>query len=263
MRSEIRCIVLVLIVAVSACKKKNYDSVRLLGHAGAGLTSTTSLYPPNSAEAIHYAVNCDGIDGCEVDCQLSADGTIWLYHNIDLSELTTGEGCINEKSDAYLETVRFKTSGKEKLIRLKDLDFPYGKKYLLLDIRHANSCESQIIAFDTYLGGIQEALAGKDVSLVKTVSLDVTYVNGFVAAGIPVYYEFDDFSQFQNLPDGISGICMRNEYISYDQADEVRASGLGLIIFEVRAPKSIRQALKKFPDFLLVDDLNTAIIEKY
>lgn len=263
MCSEARFVLFVLLVALSSCRKKNYDSVSLLGHAGAGLTTTTSLYPSNSGEAIHYAVNIDGINGCEVDCQLSADGTIWLYHDISLDESTTGSGCINEKSDEYLETVRFKSIGKEKLVKLKDLDFPYGTKHLLLDVRHANSCENEVIPFSSYLNGIQEALAGKDVSLVSAVSLDVGYVNGFVAAGIPVYYEFDDFSQFQQVPPGIAGICMRNEYISNDQADEVRETGLGLIIFEIRAPKTVRQALKKFPNFLLVDDLNTALIEKY
>lgn len=83
-------------------------------------------YLLNSLEVIYYVVNIDGIDGCEIDCQLLVDGMIWLCYDVDLGELISGSGCINEKLDVYFEGICFKLFGKEKLVRLKDFDFFYG-----------------------------------------------------------------------------------------------------------------------------------------
>tara|TARA_R110000868_G_scaffold162439_1_gene393694 strand:- start:30511 stop:31800 length:1290 start_codon:yes stop_codon:yes gene_type:complete len=49
----------------------------------------------------------DGADSVECDVQNSVDGTPWLYHDINVSPQTNGEGVFVTLTDSYIETLRY------------------------------------------------------------------------------------------------------------------------------------------------------------
>ena len=95
--------------------------MKLLGHAGMGLSIENSFYHDNSLESIELALSINGCDGLEVDVQMSLDNSLWLYHDPNLETQTNLNGCISCKTDKELENGRYKTLHKEKLIKLMKL----------------------------------------------------------------------------------------------------------------------------------------------
>jgi len=42
----------------------------------------------------------------------------------------------------------------------------------------------------------------------------------------------------------------------------IKSQNKNVFLFDIRAPKTIRQAMKKQPDVVIVDDVKAALIEK-
>lgn len=59
----------------------------------------------NTAPAFRGAILLGATD-IEADVQVSSDGTLWCYHDADLSTLTSGTGSVASRTDAYLDGVR-------------------------------------------------------------------------------------------------------------------------------------------------------------
>lgn len=262
-----RAFFLVTIIVISACQKhKNSSSTKVIGHAATGLKLPASFYHDNSQEAINKALETEGCDGIEIDVQLSASGTLWLFHDAELSVETNASGCINSKTDEELEHVVYKTVRKEKLTRFEDI--PFQKlvgKTLMLDLRHYNLCESSIISSATMLqqllkyGEIQSA--NIEVYLLTNYE---PWIVAFQNSPFKIIYSTETLSEAQVVMsnNNVDGVMIKNTQIEKDHVKELKDQGKKIIIFEVRSPKSIRSALKKLPDYLVTDDLRATIIEK-
>ena len=125
-----------------ACRKQeSYPDVQIFGHAGMGMDIGMSAFHDNSLEAIELALSLPSVNGVEVDVRMSADGTLWLYHENTLEAHTDGEGCIFETTDQALEKVRYKSLHHEKLARLDQI-WPYVRPQhkVILDLKHWNQC---------------------------------------------------------------------------------------------------------------------------
>ena len=103
----------------SCNKQESYPAVQVFGHAGMGMDIGMSAFHDNSLEAIQLALTLPTMNGVEVDVRMSADGTLWLYHENTLEAHTDGEGCIFEKTDVELEKLRYKSLHREKLVHAR------------------------------------------------------------------------------------------------------------------------------------------------
>lgn len=260
-----KVIFIVALLAFSCKKKEQFDSVKLIGHAGSGLHSETSPYYDNSQEAIDYAVQLEGIDGVEIDLQCSASGSMWLFHNTILNDDTKGEGCVNSATDDYLNSLFYNGLGNEPLVKLADLDFPFATKTCFLDVRHYNSCTEQFIDQQTVINAIDAALVPLSVPEVSVITNNPGWVHEFYLKGWKVYYEVGSANSYLNFGQlsETAGLCLRNSEIDRAGVESVQQAGKEVIIFEVRSPKGIRSGLRKYPDYLMTDNLKAAIIEKY
>lgn len=260
-----KLLIISTLLLFSCHKKEKFENVQLIGHAGAGLNSSTSPYCENSQNAVNYAASMEGIQGVEIDIQCSASNTMWLYHDEYLENATNGEGCVNSVTDAYLEELKYSGWGNERPIRLSDLNFPYTERKLFLDVRAANLCTNQIIDQQTVIQAIEAALNGKPFTEVYVVTNYTPWVHAFYLKGWKVYLNVPTVAEYLDDPVMLetTGLCIRSSEISKDQVEEVKQEGKEVVIFEVRSPKGIRQALKKYPDYLMTDNLKAAIIEKY
>lgn len=240
--------------------------MEIIGHAGNGLNISTSIYHANTLESIELALGTTGISGVEIDLQLSADKEFWLLHNDKLQEETTGKGCVSESKYEELKNVHFKTVNKEKLIRLTDLNFAaYSGKTFYLDIRHYNGCTMEPIVLNDVLIALDEALHQWTEVTFIVVTNHKYWLNGLSSAGWTTYADIHDMDEFTVLKQGnytYEGIVVRNSVATKEDVNAIKSENKKVILFDMRAPKPIRQALKKQPDAIIVDDLKTALIEK-
>jgi len=258
-------IFIVALLAFSCKKKEQFNDVKLIGHAAAGLDSETSPYHDNSQDAIDYAIQLEGIDGVEIDIQCSASGSMWLFHDETLNDDTKGEGCVNSVDDDYLKTLFYNGLENEGLLKLADLDFPFATKTCFLDVRHYNSCTGQFLNQQTVINAIDSALLPFSLTEVSVITNNPGWVHAFYLKGWKVYFDIASSTGYLNSGTlaETTGLCIRSSDIDRSEVEQVKQSGKEVIIFEVRSPKGIRSALKKHPDYLLVDNLKAAIIEKY
>ena len=261
-----RFLFLFAICILSACKKeKTLSVVQVIGHAATGLKVPATFYHDNSLEAIHKAMETEGCDGIEIDLQLSASGTLWLFHDAEMSVETNQAGCIQSKTDEELAQIHYSTIRKEKLIRFRDL--PFHKligKTLMLDLRHYNACEENIISSELMM---EQLLMHPEIQTGQIQVYLLTnyepWLAAFAASPFQLIYSTETWEEGVQVMavNDIAGLMIKNSKIDKDQVRELKAMGKKIIIFEVRSPKSIRKALKKQPDYLVTDVLRATIIE--
>lgn len=268
-KSELVILFSALLLVFSACKKKTtYSNIEILGHGGNGLEIVNAFYHDNSYESIELALLTDGCDGVELDVRLSADGTLWLYHDNKLEDGTNGSGCVETSTDEYLSTLNYTTVDKESLIRLSDIPKSYlADKKVYIDGRSSISCTNGTADMNAFVAKTidfqNECLLSTEI-IVETRN-DLWEV-AFASAGFTTIKFITHFDQYAdiviNLP-SVDIIVVTNETISKENVSEIHDDGKEVIIFGMRSVKSTREAYRKNPDGILADNLRTAIIEKY
>jgi glycerophosphoryl diester phosphodiesterase len=96
------CIAILLIIGITSCNKKDvvYSSdTKIIGHGGMGITHD---YPINTFEAIAFALH-KGVDGVEIDVQMTIDSVLVAYHHEQLEDEMEQTGSIYEK---YWDEIR-------------------------------------------------------------------------------------------------------------------------------------------------------------
>lgn len=259
----------ILIIILVACKKKaDFSLVEVYGHAGMGLNIQNSVYHDNSKEAVDLALGIEGCDGVEVDVHLSKDGQLWLYHDYELSDNTNGESCIPENDSEELSQLYYTTFAKEKLTRLNDLSLGnLSGKTIFLDLRHLNACSGQFVSKDAMLGALLSSEIVADSSVeVWFILANPDWINDFHNAGLKVLFSAAGYSSYTDLINSypnLEGLVVKNSETTKEDVNQLHTLGKKVFIFEIRSPKGIRSALKKFPDGVITDDVRTALIEKY
>lgn len=258
-----KILISIVILLLLACRKEKFASVLIFGHAGNGLNMQNSVYHDNSKEAIDFALSMEGVNGVELDVQLTKDGKLWLFHDHTLNKETNFNGCISDYTSMELESCHYKTSKKEKVIALYELDFhSYSNMTFILDVRHFKGCDLQLIDTVVVLHELLE-LKQSYPNIKFLISTNYSnWLNSLEAIGFEVFYEIENMSDFENS-NFAHNFIVKNENFTKDEVNSIQEGSKKLLIFEVRSPKFIRKALKKQPFGLITDDLKATIIEKY
>ena len=256
-------LIFILMLFYSCNKKTDYHDVKLIGHAGMGISIQNSFYHDNSMESIDLALSMNGCDGVEVDVQISLDTNIWLYHDPYLQSETNISGSISLKYDHELNHARYKSIHHEKVIQLKELDYEDLKdRMVFLDIKNYGN-----INFDMIINALNKVdfIYSPDID-IKIIINKSGEIDSFINSGFHVICEIEDFNDYHNVlsefPE-IDGFIIKNKNINPQQVDEIKQFGKEIYLFEVRAPKSIRNALTKYSTAIITDDLRASILEKY
>jgi glycerophosphoryl diester phosphodiesterase len=264
-----RIVIWLALFILTACQRdKPFDQIKIYGHAATGLENPSSVYHNNSLEAINLALSLEGCDGVELDVQMAADGSIWLYHDTELYTQTNASGCISTLDSIQLSQVRYSTFHKEKLTPLAQLDTVYLKnKSIFLDIRHASTCGNSILNVHQFIEELS-CLGYNNSSSFETYVLTSfdQWIEPFSNAGFTCFFSaVDAVEANQKIKDFemLDGVVVRNSDVQSTNVAEWIKKGKKVYIYEVRSPKGIRRAFNKFPSGILTDDLGNALIEKY
>lgn len=256
----------ILILFFCSCKKRNQLQVKVFGHAGNGMELQSSIYHDNSKEAIELALSMEGCDGVELDVQLSKDNKLWLYHDLDLSSETIGKGCINSYNSSDLYKVNYRSIHKESLCSLSDINFQYLKrKTLFLDLRHYNSCEESEVNLDSLIKSINEySILKEELIQVFFVVSNSNWIKPLTLNGHQVLASLNSFEEYSSIIDDeyLSGVMIKQKWVSKENVDYLHDLGKKVFIFDIRAPKETRNAIRKGADGIITDDLKTAILER-
>ncbi len=247
-----------------SCDKESFKNIDIIGHAGMGLSMQNSIYHDNSFEAVNLALLFQGSNGVEVDVQMDKKGCLWLFHNDNLEGETTENGCINDKQTDELEQVKYTSLHNEKLTKLQQiLLLKDSTQKLFLDIRDMNAFSNSIIDINIF----KSALATLEIDNIKNVFLIVSNQSWAInlAQTYSVFYCSDNFElskMFLSQNTNISGLVIRNKYISKKQVAEITNLNKRIYLFDMRSPKGNRQALNKNPTGIISDDIRAALIER-
>lgn len=255
------------IIALFACKKGSdkFPATQLVGHAGSGLHSTTSPFHDNTKESVEYALSFEQIEGVEVDIRVSKDGTAWMYHNTLLDDETNGTGCVATSSDDYLSSLHYRGLKNERLARLIDLPQDLKGRTLMIDFRNISGCDNSIQDSVLLVHALEQAknhFAGNQVYILCN---DASFLSVFQSWGWKLFLNSYNLSHFQNYPTPLpfDGVCWSNDDCTAADIQTIKSQGKQVILFSLRAPKSVRKALKKEANFILIDNLKEGIIEKF
>jgi glycerophosphoryl diester phosphodiesterase len=113
------------------------------GHRGSGANVYEEKFIENTLSSVDFAMNY--LDGCEVDIQMSKDGTIWLYHDDMLGhfcDTTVGNSlCIPNANDALIEDLQqCRENQKDRIYKLDEVlkllsEQENKRKFLSLDVK--------------------------------------------------------------------------------------------------------------------------------
>lgn len=258
---------IILLLLLSCSKKEDFAAVQIIGHACNGMEIKNSIYHDNSYEAAELALSMDGCQGIEVDVQLSADGSLYLFHDPDLTLETKAEGCVPSSKDEVLDGIHYQSIHQEKLAKLTEVGglLTVGKT-VFLDLRHYNSCTAAYVDLNYFTKQLQnwrsQLQAGVKVFAVTNYTEWLPILEN---AGFSTVFSSESMEKTKFVQENYDcdGFMMKNDAISKTDVQQLKAGNKKVIIFEVRSPKGIRKALKKLPDYLMTDDLRATIIEKH
>ncbi|MFP4557353.1 MAG: glycerophosphodiester phosphodiesterase [Bacteroidales bacterium] len=155
----------ILAALLTSCTSQKHEGdnseTKILGHCGSGANYASDI------EANSYASVKNGFEklhGAEVDIQCSKDGTIWLYHDVDLPENEMGMLCIPNSTDSEIfelfaqDTTRSITKLEDILILINQMD---KKPLLSLDVKgyFPNGCFERASAPNSYFEMLAENIS--------------------------------------------------------------------------------------------------------
>ena len=258
-----------LILILSSCQRdKQFYQTKVFGHAASGLENFSSVYHDNSLEAIKLALSLEGCDGIELDVQIAKDGSVWLYHDLELYTQTNTSGCISQLNSNELGCVKYSSFHNEKLTALAHLDTLILKdKVIFLDLKHWGNCENSTMNIDHFIEGIA-SLGYLNSSSFETyiITSHDLWIKPLRDKGFNVCFSAGSKSEANQKAydfDMLDGLVVRNADVQGEDVANWIKTGKKVYIYEVRSAKSIRRAFNKFPSGILSDDLGNALIEKY
>ncbi len=277
------CLILfVILFSTNGCQKVdlnqinnlNGNKIDVIGHGGAGFESAQNALPHDSFSSLVKAVEAYGVDGVEVDVQLSADGVLFMYHNNFLDVRTDCFGCIFLKESEALKNCRFRSSLRsnlflnEKLSTLESVLERFAqrpmKPKVIFDVKLVPS-ECGDLDYDHYQQRFVDEIARL---IIKYDAIDWCFVESdrfdflmslkeklpnVKLSFIPNYHTEEEIVEAAN--NGIYMISTRNDLTSKSLVQLSHENGVLVAIYGVKIRSGAIEAINKSPDFIYTDNI--------
>ncbi len=250
-----------LTILLFACQKANdFQFIKVVGHAGAGLDVERIPFPSNTQASLDYAASM-GAKHVEVDLHLSADNHWILFHDDYLQLRTNFVGCIREYTKHNLAELRFLGFSNIGVQSLLDTDFSQFES-VFLDLRHYDACSGFALLDTAFMHqDILETVHRFPNQRFVILSRFVPVLNHFKDLNLEVCHEVIDFEAIQTSANnfGFDFFALRNGAISGQELSVAQSSGWRVLLFDVKSHAGNSSAMKKSPNFVMTDALVSAI----
>ena len=245
----------------------NENRIVILGHAGAGGGSNAG--PSNSQASIFSAIDELKADGVEIDVQLSADQTLFLYHDESLASQTNCSGRLNSKTDTELGSCEYSkgffnfSTSSHQLARLESI----LEKFSSYSPHPILSFDLKIFPKDeTDFPGFRHEFAAAIISLVRkyeyqsdilieSKSLNMLRDLHTADPELKLFKYADDFETGKNevLENALFGISIRSKSVSKEQIQAAHEAGIRMMLWSLWNREENRKAIAKSPDYIQSD----------
>lgn len=242
-----------------ACGTPDKGSTRIIGHGGMGAGSPT---PMNSEASLREALEL-GLDGIELDVQLTADSVLVAYHAEDLAELTGCQGKVNAMTWPEIRhcTLVGRDSSRHPIVRVDSLllDFtllhPFADFTLDCKLFAVGDWWSYLHAFSDAILELDESPALHGRILVDCQTEDFLRLLADKRKGFSTYLYVTSMEGAveKALALGCAGITVEHSRASAGDVLSVQATGLEMAFFGTDDSWSHSRALRKRPDRLQTD----------
>ena len=248
-----------LIVVLVGCSAQDASNTLIIGHGGAGQKAEE---PMNSRASMERALGY-GVEGVELDVQLSADSVLVAYHAQDLGELTSCDGLINSLTWNELRNCHVVSRSGESfaIVRLDSLLSGLAQKRPDIDI----TLDCKLFAAGEwwpYLRTYARAIVALNRIPPIQGHLNVEcQVDAFLLLlqseqpYIPLYRYATDMEEaiWRAVTSHFHGIVVSNDRANREQVRMAQELGLEVTLFGVGGRWSHFIAMRKGPDRLQTD----------
>ncbi len=266
--NHLTVVVICISVLMGCTPKKEIQANLKFGHRGSGAGVYEQKLIENTVPSVLYALT--RLDGCEIDIQMSQDGTIWVYHDDNLNhfcDTTKTPVCIPKSSDLFIEsTMQCREGVRDRIYRLEEIlklfnENDFATKFLSLDVKgyFQTTCFEARNAPEQYF----EEMAANFCSIVTKYKLsnqliiETNYTNfmDFVKEQIPNischligYEDFDDKVE-KALAKNYEGISfsMFSDDLNAAAISKARNLGLEVQIWPINNQEMLQRAKKLNP----------------
>ncbi|HRH36964.1 MAG TPA: glycerophosphodiester phosphodiesterase family protein [Flavobacteriales bacterium] len=246
------------IIVFAACSSPDHGAVKIIGHGGSG---TGGEHPIDSREALLGGLDM-GLNGVEMDVQLTADSVLVAFHDADLASAASCKGKINAHTWGELWSCPVIDGGKEySIVRLDSLLREMATQHPSADF----TFDCKLFAegdWWAYMGVFAARIAALD-SVTKGRILVECQVTDFLdvmhraAPDVDTYFYPTTFEGAVDtaLAHHCAGITIDNALITAEQVASAKSRGLRVTLFGVGGALDQHEALGKGPDRIQVDEL--------
>lgn len=248
--------------------KKEIPENLQFGHRGSGAGVYNEQFIENTKSSVLNALN--HLDGCEIDIQMSREGTIWVYHDDDINhfcDTTKRTVCIPQSNDSFIASaLQCREGVSDRIYRLEEIfEFfatnDFEDKYLSLDVKgyFQSTCFEARNAPEDYF----KKMASNFCELVEQYKLsdqliiETNYTNfmDFVKEEIPAirchligYEDFDDKIE-KALAKNYEGISFSMFSDDLDEAaiSKAKKEGLEVQIWPINNREMLQRAKELKP----------------
>lgn len=273
--------VLVFFFLLTQCQKTDLsgvdnlrsNSIGIIGHGGMGFSSPEVNLPANSLGSISKAVQNYQVDGVEVDVQMSADGTLFLYHDQRLQTLTDCLGCLYQWNDEVLEDCHYvrgfdtQRNNEQQLVQLQDaLDLVYSlnpRPYIFLDLKTSLDCPNTF-EYQDFLTKYQESLINiieqyspsdwiivesSDISILRTLKEKLPEVQ------LSFFTRIDDMSIELAASEGFYGVSGNFDQVDAPIIKKAHDLGLFVTLGIHQTRNDAIDMIENSPDYIYTDNI--------
>lgn len=246
------------LVLLYGCAAPDTTGIKLIGHGGLGPAST---YPMNSRVALTSALE-EGLQGIELDVQLTADSVLVAHHDPEVS----GAGCLGRIHDHRWEELNncatsVKLAGSFLGVRVDDLlnelhrDFPQAEFILDVKLNTAGDWWNYLHTMARAIARLHEQRGLQGHLIVECQTTDFLRAMAESAPGIPCFlYTNDPASAIGSAQElGCKGITIQADRCDAELAARIRSAGLQLTLFGVGDRWALKKAVGLRPERIQVD----------
>ena len=253
-----------LIFHFSSCQKETFNinnlngDLLVMGHGGMGVSHA---YPMNTFESIMHCINL-GVDGTEIDVQMTKDGVLVAYHDKELSNKTNKCGLVNDfywndLQSAYYTSVPYLNYSILSLEQLfSNIDNLYEYKFIFDCKLYSNN--DSLFFYNSFINSFREII--NKYSLQNNVYFEsqnsdflIKLKNDNPEYKLLIYAPSFEIGLDVALNIELFGITISTDKISREQIEIAHSNNLFVSIWNINSKNENIAAINKSPDCIQTD----------